>query len=95
MVTEYVIRIERTSDGYVAQLCRLSKSTTDDTKSLWTTTSPLSKELLVEALFSLGFHQRDIFDAFAAADNTHIKVGSPEQIELEKFQRKLGHFDRT
>ena len=51
----------------------------------------MSRDELLEMLMSLGFHERDILDAFAAARGESVDPESHQGKLLRKAQAMLGH----
>jgi len=66
-----IIKIIKIDAGYEATINNGNES------PVFKTTDPLKKEDLNEALSNLGFHQRDILDAFDEADGASVNTEHP------------------
>lgn len=71
------IRISKNDGEYIASLLAAKDSFSWNGEELLHTVTPLTKDRLIEVLSALGFHHRDILDAFDQADGKNLDIKHP------------------
>ena len=78
-------------DGFLCDIYRVEQLSPLITEKLLTSARRMTRDELLDLLMSLGFHERDILDAFAAARGESVDPESEQGRLLRKAQVMLGH----
>lgn len=84
-------RIVLIEDGFLCDIHRVQQLSPLITEKMLTSARQMARDELLELLMSLGFHERDILDAFAAARGESVDPESEQGKLLRKAQAMLGH----
>lgn len=87
----FLLKIALIEGGFLCDIHRVEQLSPLITEKILTSARRMSRDELLEMLMSLGFHEIDILDAFAAARGESVDPESEQGKLLRKAQAMLGH----